>query len=266
MDGGEESFRVVFLIDVRSFGGGDHDDHRSTQTLIRQSVLKLLTYFSCKVRRDTKNLQWGYKFYNSKQRKGAKQNFRDFDLKNFEEFEADLVNRFTDRGLKLKSGADGFISAGKSKTGGAFVDSSLNNEDDFDPCDALCKVLTEMVYDFQWDRPDLRSPVKIVRLKAPKKPLLSKFNNAKLEDSSEHQFVFLYSVCPHTLSDMLNFGDCQQNSRSLLGSFLSNHMYKTFHDSLNIRLFWIDVDGIPETGTVSTKTTLYNQLDLFQVP
>ena len=251
MDGGEESFRVVFLIDVRCFARDDHDDHRKTQTLIRQSVLKLLTYFSCKVPRDTKNLQWGYKFYNSKQRKGAKQNFRDFDLKNFEEFEADLLNRFTDRALKSKSDADGLIPA--DRTGAAFVDSSVNNEDDFDPCDALCKVLTEMVYDFQWDRPDLRSPVKIMRLKAPKKPSLSKFNNANLEDSSEHKFVFLYSICPHALGDVLNFGDCQQNSRSLLGSFLSNHMYKTFHDSLNIRLFWIDIDGIPKTDTVSTQ-------------
>ena len=251
MDGGEESFRVVFLIDVRCFARDDHDDHRKTQTLIRQSVLKLLTYFSCKVRRDTKNLQWGYKFYNSKQRKGAKQNFRDFDLKNFEEFEADLVNRFTDRALNSKSSA-------ADRTGAfGFVDSSVNNvivnEDDFDPCDALCKVLTEMVYDFQWDRPDLRSPVKIVRLKAPKKPSLSKFNSANLEDSSEHKFVFLYSVCPHALGDMLNFGDCQPNSHSLLRSFLSNHMYKTFHDSLNIRLFWIEIDGIPKTDTVSTN-------------
>lgn len=252
MDGCEESFKVVFLIDVRSFVRGDHANHRKTQTLIQQSVLKLLTYFSCKVQHDSKNLQWGYKFYNSKQRKGAKQNFRDFDLKSFEEFESDLVSRFMHSSFKT----DGLTPAEATDV---FVDGAgaINSEDDVDPSDALCNVLTEMVYDFQWDRPDLRSPVKMTRVKLLKKPLLSKFNNTKHDlDPPQHKFVFLYSDCPHTLGDVLNFGDCLQNSRSLLRSFLSNHMYKKFHENLNIRLFWIDVDGVPNTDKVCIRCYL----------
>ena len=252
MSAKNDSYRIVFLVDVECLlkcSGCCHtrrkcqEAHQRLVGLTTRSILLLLTYYSGRTLDQTKHLQWSYKLYNTESRKGC-QNFKDFDLKSFEYLENDL--RSVISAHRCQS-VDGETTRGPG---------GIEEEAEEAPRCKLRRGLTEILHDFQWDRPDIMSPVKRRHSLRRRTSLGGPLG----EDCGPRQLnlVFLFSGCPRTLGDALSFADCTDNGWLLLHAFLPKQVYQKFRQGLNISLFWVDVEATPNPSQVGNPPEWMN--------
>lgn len=227
--------QIVFLIDVNeNHTNSDRNDFASSKIVntICLSALRLLLYFAstnegllsgrssnnkCK----QSSLKWGFKFYNSSHHHSriGGHVLRDFKLRYFEEFENEIERKFEE------------------------TQNEKRTEKKHVPSDCLRKALMEVIYDFQWEKPDITSPVKPTRKSRTSrglKPALS-------EDvkNSERNLVFLFSKFPQNQSVLRQFaGKKVIDADVCLDSFMPQSLRNEFYGLYQLRLFWIDCYNI----------------------
>lgn len=225
--------QVVFLIDV--FSQTLHENESDYTCRIKRISLpcfRLLSHFASICKERIKNskrktaasgLRWGYKFYNSRSlsTKVETYSWRDFKIRHFEDFEGALSGRF-----------ENILTSSRLKKS-----ASSNNS----PAVCLNRALTELLYDFQWEKPDITSPVKVTR------------SHSRLENSVQQtrNFVLLLSECPHNVEELETF--CQQknsDSEFWISSIIPPALFLKFHQTSKLTIHWVDTSNIFNTGQV----------------
>lgn len=222
-----QNIQVVFLIDVnRNINGtGGENDVQETTNRIKLSTFRLLdklsaevSLFSVSKNSKSKPLKWGYKFFSSSSHnsKIEQHNLKDFKLRYFEEFENEVERRFEEDFKRQLEAARKNVQTPLKSTSSS----------------CLMKALTEILYDFQWEMPDLMSPVKGRK----------RMKNAKGKDlSRSRNYVFLFSDCPKTQLNLRKFaGKKVIDDSVLLDSVMPPSLFHKFSYSHGLRLFWID--------------------------
>ena len=141
--------------------------------------------------------------------------FREFDTRQFEEFEIHLKAKFSsvqDRCLKVET------------------------EQETDMFENLQISLERLIYDIPWDRPDITSPMK---LSADGRLLRASLD---MIPSLRHNFVFIISECPHRIEDLLVLSGCDNSPASAIKSILPQRIFKEYTELKQIRLFWVDMN------------------------
>lgn len=211
--------QVVFLIDT-DIDKCFKDSPVLLSNAVCRSCFRLLHHFSStfekrgtvgKSRLSQTNVKWGYKFFSRRVGQSRIESHRlyDFKLKYFEEFENDVNQRFEccynlQRNSVLKS---------------------------VKPVDSLNRAFTELLADFQWENPDLFSPVKGRR-------------NKKEENFSSNH-VFLFSKCPKNGIELKEFtGKQVPDEDVLLYSMFPNTLFHQFCQVTRLSMHWIDTEHI----------------------
>jgi len=237
------SFKIVFLID-QCLKNDCTKNFRSIDGLlniVRVSILKILTYFGsvCDItvspgvssRVCENRLEWDVTYFRGASRKFRdKPRFREFTLKHFEAFEAELETRFQ----VLKAAVEDSVSQ-----------SELVDDVESDVLDALKHALRALVHDYSWDRPDIMSPVK------PSRSVCTQSDRKKIRRSCpiesegvKRNFAFVVAECPRDAED-LDIGVL--DSSAVLRSFLPNDFRQQFVNGLGIRLFWVNIGSAEQT-------------------
>lgn len=217
-----DKFKILFLVDVNQ-GKCDHDV-KVLANRISLSAFRILTAVSEKVlnkkvsKRGNKipHLQWSYKIYNSSHYKLMRQvnPFKEFKNRYFEEFE-NTVERNIETAIEEYS---------------QHVESKGNSSGKQYPAQVLNKVLNEIALDYQWEDPDIFSPVKSRRK-----------NNKNEQTRKTENIVFLFINSPKNPSELRQFsGKVVLDDEIFLDSFMPPDLInKLLH---NIKLYWIDTD------------------------
>ncbi|XP_050403068.1 uncharacterized protein LOC126819204 [Patella vulgata] len=249
MEGSPKRFQTVFLIDIAAFRNYDSNDNSSKLLHLHKSValssFRILHYFHSESRyyncdeygRQTDCVKWSFKLFDSSVYKVGRKlsNFREFKLRYFEEFEKELENCVS---KLLKSNSPPKCREANRKTR--------------NPCaaDNLSKALNEVLYDFQWEIPEFLSP-----LKGQKQRQMSKLS------AQSNNFVFLYSCMPRNNLDLRLFcGKKVIDEDVFMDSFMSQSLYKMFHLTSKLSLYWIDTHLKPQSS-VSAETKASEIID-----
>lgn len=223
--------QIVFLIDCNPSFWGSNCCAEDSANAIRLCVLRVLTYFNDNGRGKRSNLRWGYKFFNSRSlsHQFERHEFKDFSVKVFEEFENEVSKRLNESFAQQLQ-----------------VNTLERNEQDPDgeeistfskpPAGAKCIScgFTNAVHDFQWERPDISSPVRTTR------------GNNKLghgNRSKTRNVMFLLSACPCDDDSIADFtGETSSSLRTFDGVknvLMPSVLYKEFKQR-HISLHWIN--------------------------
>ncbi|XP_077504183.1 treslin-like [Amblyomma americanum] len=230
------STKVVFLVDVASFFSREDrlsvTDYQQAVNAVKYCCLKFLTHFG------TKKTRWGYKFYSSSglaRQRMEKRLFCDFNLESFEDFEDDLVRRFE----HYRQACDAIDRSGSR---------SVPEKDP--PCSVLRAALTQIFSEYQWDAPNLSSPVK---WKSKRKRTCM---NASYEDVN---YIFNISPCPRTDDDVAAFLDGSHTAdQDVADNILPAHVRRLWLASASAKFFWIDTtplesDAVTRGAAASPK-------------
>ncbi len=222
------SYHVVFLVDI-SIGTLSLENDSNFENLLnktRLSVLKVLTFLenTLPAAQKSSNLKWGFKFFNfgSFITSVERYEFKDFSIKTYEQFESLLENKSV-------------VERGKAK------DAKLKEKEQKrkSSLTALSNALKEIVTDYQWDFPDITSPVRPVRGARG-----SRGSNS-VGEPSQLNYVFVLGPCPQTSTQWDRFtghepGRVKSDPEALGKVILPPIVSRLFHDEKKIRLFWID--------------------------
>lgn len=175
--------QIVFLIDCNPSFWGPNNCAEGTANAIRLCVLRVLTYFNDNGRGKRSNLRWGYKFFNSRSLSHhfERHEFKDFTVEVFEEFE-NQVSKKLNEAVAQHSQVNRLEQDEQNEE-----EASTFNKP---PAGAKCIscAFTNAVHDFQWERPDISSPVRRTR---GNNNLFGHGNRSKT-----HNVMFLLSACP----------------------------------------------------------------------
>nr|XP_056722091.1 treslin [Euleptes europaea] len=169
------SHNVVFLLDTAC----------SVQKApLHLGTLKILNYLGCRF--GLAKVRWGFKFFDSFSVHGRISrvgSFRELGSRSWEDFEEELEARFDNR----------------------YFTPNLPGPP---PRATLAQnILKEALLDYQWDRPEIASPAKPV-LRSQKSKLTGT-SEKPLESSNPSEgfinAVFLFSPCPHSRRELLQF-------------------------------------------------------------
>ena len=248
-----KTYQVVFLIDVSQGTKLEEDDDLTGRrlTTIRLSALKLLTYLANQISPSSisKNFRWGCKFYNPITNFSEKIDFCEFDHKNFDDFENRLESVF--EGEKKKQHDIALRRRANAQLGYDNLDhfGTPQENDEVDPGKCLKDNLTNLLHDFQWDRPEITSPVRpsfqrrgSKRMLVPNEPMY-------------YNFLWLLSECPKTVEDIQKYTLCgvKYDSESVFSYVLPPMVYSQFYEQRRIRFFWLDLgSSFPESKVSDT--------------
>lgn len=217
-----KSLQCAFLIDVNAENLLNEIKPFELSNAIRLCTLRILTYFCDKFGWGTSNLRWGYKFYNSRAitHLYERHEFKEFKAEYFEEFELDICKRLEesfDKESQLQNIQHGDVreSSGQKPY----------------PSKCLNCALTDLIHDFEWERPDITSPFK-------RSGRVSQTEDAKNRNSN---FVFLFTWCPCSKKLMTSF--CNRSIKScddFQNVVLPTALFKKFRGDCNISLLWVD--------------------------
>lgn len=224
----ESCQQIVFLIDSNpSFWGSNYSAEDAAKA-IRLCVLRVLTYFSDYARGKRSNLRWGYKFFDSRSlsHQFERHEFKEFLVNVFEEFEDQVLKRLNE---SFAQQANAFEQ--KEQDGGELTSFSKP------PAGARCIscAFTNAVHDFQWERPDISSPVRRTRGN----------NNSLYHDNrtKTRNVMFLLSGCPCNDESISEFtGENSSSFETLEGLksiVMPSVLYKEFKER-RICLQWVN--------------------------
>ena len=231
-------YQIVFLIDEYLWAKTVPDSSNvNYRKVVRHCVLKVLTYFAgpTQVRSCCENddrsvnarVEWGLKFFSSNKTTKVvrdKPRFREFSLKKIEDFENELEGRLNL--ISAHQQASEFRSC-----------SSPGYAEAVDVFNSVKLSLRTVIYDFPWDKPDIASPVKLVRKRSNSSSRNKTDVRESEVESNRRNFVFVVCNCPHIVdSSSISSGD-------VLKSFLPVDIRQQLVENLGIRLFWINVSG-----------------------
>ena len=221
--------QVVFLIDSNPSFWRSNCSFEDTSNAIRLCVLKILTYFSNNSKGKRSNLRWGYKFFNSRtlSHQFERHEFKDFSVEVFEEFETEVSKKLNESFAQVNNTLEQHEPDGEKA-------SSFGKP----PAGAKCIscALTNVVHDFQWERPDISSPVRSTR-----------GNNNLLHgnrSSNTRNVMFLLSGCPCSDESISNLtGEPSASLKTFDGVkniLMPSMLFKEFKQR-QICLHWVTV-------------------------
>lgn len=193
-----------------------------------------------------KVLKWGYKLFDIDGQIGRvasmPSTFKDFKLKCFEEFERDLKNVT----LSLMQTPPPTFSTRSRQGLAAKEGSSVSSF----PAQCLSKCLTETLHDFQWEAPDIGSPVKSATKKGPSLPVP--------ENGVNSNYVFLISRVPCDRKTLRHFSNKVVMDKDVfIESFMSQVLQKEFYVQRKIVLHWVDTGRYhPPNSSDSVSCTI----------
>ena len=222
--------QIVFLIDCNPSLWGSNCSVEDSSNAIRLCVLKILTYFSnINVRGKRSNLRWGYKLFNSKtlSHQFERHEFKDFSVEVFEEFETEVLKKLNESLAQVSNTLEQNEPDGEK--GCSFVKPTAGAK-------CISCALTNVVHDFQWERPDISSPVRSTR-----------GNNNLLHgnrSSTTRNVMFLLSGCPCDDESISNFtGETSSSLRtfdSVRNILMPSMLFKEFKER-HICLHWVNI-------------------------
>ncbi|XP_050735884.1 treslin-like isoform X3 [Eriocheir sinensis] len=140
--------QAVLVLDLNNFMGLCSSESEIEQHVakIKLVSLKLLLDFGAKTDRAVNGVRWSWKFYNSRTFKPdtSRKQFLDFGKKAFGEFESELTDKYCKTFDSQEEGEPPL----ECRRPHSFV---------------LKKALQEVLLDYNWDGPDISSPVKTAR-------------------------------------------------------------------------------------------------------
>ena len=218
---------------------------------VRLCVLKLLSYFA-HTRDDSQqaieHLRWGLKVFHSYDYPPCKRDYlKELSLKNFQDFEEQIAS-------DLEALSSSIRGKRAPKTPQVLTATSVR------------QALDDIIHDFQWDGPDVCSPVKTVvsSLMSRTRAISThgQMSNKQLPQSSKttSKCVFLLMPCPVSRSELEEFCDfgpddpLPTKSEFLEMIVPSGSSHQTFQDQ-DIALFWIDTS--PWMATKKVQILLF---------
>lgn len=287
--------KVVFLIDRKC---GSHDE--SAFAAIRLAVLKLLTHFACKDGTVNEKMRWGYRIFDSTkecQMYKKRAIWLQYSYKHFKYFEEHLEENVPRQGGKTRSKTWTHHHGNRSKDGSSGRDaprslglalegvpdgdsaararsSSSNNiaDDDSEVEDtssayALRYALQDVMHDFQWEEPDMCSPMKSSSRARSARHRRKKRENSRLSASRSRQssaisslisdgrqkhrrkekMIFLAMQCPssmQTLEELVGDATKLNSALSLRDTIISKEFLADFCGEQNGRLFWLNTNMV----------------------
>ncbi|ROT72975.1 hypothetical protein C7M84_008642, partial [Penaeus vannamei] len=239
------SVQAVFLIDVNSFVGLSNNESELERNVARLKLgcLKLLTEFGARTEKGSEEVRWSCKYYDSLSFRPdtTRKSFVDFNRSSFDEFENDVTDRFC-KAFDTKQ---------------APGEQPLAGEPGKPHCYILKKALQEVLLDYNWDRPDISSPVKTNRRR-------TKGGQSKLlpENVGPYNSVIVCTRVPHSLEDVRLFCGCdseaaeaQVTAEDFLGTVVDPALLKGFQEDKQIHLNFINVSDAPNTAAVDPRVT-----------
>ena len=221
-----KSFQCAFLIDVNAENASNEIEPLELSNAIRLCILRILTYFSDQIDKNTSHLRWGYKFYNSRviTHVYERHEFKEFKAEYFEEFEQDVCKRIDESFDKETE-----LIQNSNVPDGELRQSSGQNPS---PSKCLSCALTDIVHDFEWERPEITSPFKRSR------------RSSQTEDANKNfcsNFVFLFTWCPCGKNLMASFCDRSIKScEDFRNVVLPTALYRKFRGNCKLSLLWVD--------------------------
>ncbi|XP_015274731.1 PREDICTED: treslin [Gekko japonicus] len=169
------SHNVVFLLDTASSVQKAH---------LHLGTLKILNYLGSRFGLD--KVQWGFKFFDSLGVQGRISrvgSFHELGSRSWEDFEEELEARFEN------------------------CYHALNLPGSSSRATLAQNMLKEALLDYQWDRPEIASPAKVV-LRSQKSKLTVTSEKPQRSSNPSEDFmntVFLFSPCPHSQRELQHF-------------------------------------------------------------
>ena len=241
--------QIVFLIDSNPSFWGSTLSSVEAANAIRLCVLKILTYFADCGKRKRSSLRWGYKFFSSRSlsHQFERHEFKEFTVTVFEEFETLVCKRFNE---SFSHDLQGSLVEHNSQDG----DESTRHKKAPAAAKCISCAFTNTVHDFQWEKPDLSSPIRRTRDNAKSLP-----GNCK---SKTQNVMFLLSGYPSDEFAISYFTGENSSSVATLES-LNNILMppvlnKEFKDR-NITLQWVNTGN----GQYEKVWNVYNGCLLF---
>ncbi|CAC5396896.1 unnamed protein product [Mytilus coruscus] len=226
MSSTSQNCQAVFLIDT--FSEDALDISLQYSRTLALSIFRILCHLSADFPQNTKQkrtkhnlLKWGFKFFDSRLHclKVEKYSFKEFKLKYFEEFERELLKRIklVQKNIDAKS--------------------SSRKVSKISPSDCLTRSLTELTHDFEWETPDLFSPVK-------RRKIHEKKGSLSLDtEQPSGNYVFMFTKCPKSAAGLRQFARKRVlDSDVFLDSLMPAYLFSKFCDGLKLKLVWIDTD------------------------
>lgn len=222
-----QPLQCAFLIDVNAENLLSEIKPLELSNAIRLCVLRILTYFNDQIGKEASNLRWGYKFYNSRviTHVYERHEFKESKVEYFEEFEQEICKRLDESFNKEIN----FQSSLNVQDGESMQESSGKKPS---PAKCLSCALTDLVHDFEWERPEITSPFKRSR------------RYSQTEDVNNNccsNFVFLFTWCPYSKNLMASF--CNRSIKScdnFRNVVLPTALYQKFRGNCKISLLWVD--------------------------
>ena len=243
-----DHFKVVFLTDSRNWSSDGHgsDVLQKCTASVRLTVLKLLTYFANGTAGQATHLRWGYKFFNSIDNPPCKrETLKEFTESNVEIFEEQVLKEF-EAGLHYIPKRPKIVfSTSEEKKNNNLHKTGLSVQ----------HALADVLQDFQWEGPDIRSPVKAssaVRTRSRSAPSKSNSHNSRPNSN----FVFLLMPCPRHQKDVSSFFGLTKDHKWTVQEFKDYVVPPNagLQDKLQqnaISLLWIDTDALHSHPPVS---------------
>eukprot|EP00057_Strongylocentrotus_purpuratus_P033744 XP_792617.2 PREDICTED: uncharacterized protein LOC587816 [Strongylocentrotus purpuratus] len=285
--------KVVFLIDRKC---GTHDENAFAA--IRLAVLKLLTHFACKDGTVNEKMRWGYRIFDSTkecQMYKKRAIWLQYSYKHFKYFEEHLEENVPRQGGKTRSKTRTHHPGNSSRDGSSGRDaprslglalegvpdgdsaaraSSSNNIADEDSevedtssAYALRYALQDVMHDFQWEEPDMCSPMKSSsrarsarhrrkkrensRLSASRRQssaISSLISDGRQKHRRKEKMIFLAMQCPssmQTLEELVGDATKLNSALSLRDTIISKEFLADFCGEQNGRLFWLNTNMVP---------------------
>ena len=216
-DSQDNCYQVVFLVDSNPSFWGSNYSAENVADAIRLFVLRVLIYFSEGKR---SNIRWGYKIFTSRSLSHhvERHDFKEFSISVFEEFENQvskkLIESFAQNALDENA-----LPMLTTPPAGA---------------KCICCALTNAVHDFQWDGPDISSPVRT-----------SRGNVNSCSSRKKRNVMFVLSGCPRDDASFQNFGGEISSAllESLKNVLMPSVLYKEFKEH-QICLHWVNIGNI----------------------
>ncbi|KAK7086954.1 hypothetical protein SK128_000845 [Halocaridina rubra] len=249
------SVQALFLYDVNCLSDKCRSESELEQNVakLKLSCLKLLTEFGAQTEKGIEVVRWRDEYYDSllykpdTNRKG----FVDFNRNSFEEFGNHITDVFCNAFDKAPHSSDD-RSAGDAK------EKNTRHSHAF----ILKKALQEILLDYNWDRPDISSPVKPVRRRSCR----GKNTKISQEDSSvSYNTVVVLTNIPQNAEEFNEFcGISKRKSFSddFLGNVLDPAMLKGFQEEKKIHLNIVDLNNLALSSVKeSAENKIYSSIN-----
>lgn len=240
------SVQVALLFDLNSFSDTITSEKELEEYVARLklSSLRLLTEFGAQTEKGSEVVQWSYKYYDSRSFKPdtARKSFQEFNRKSYDDFENDLTDRF----YRAFDAIQGDGSAGGKS--GAVQNQDLQSSSvsgNKPHCYILNKSFQEVVHDYNWDRPDISSPVKSNRRRTQ--------NKSKLipENVGPYNAVIVYTNVPKTQNELRIFcgeeSDVEGTADNFMDAVLDPTTRRYFQEEKQIRPYFINLANLSDT-------------------